>query len=69
MAVEGTAAALSENLALKALQEGEEHGIKEYEEALECGILPAADSVIRQEILPTLRENAGQLDTLIGKPA
>src|SRR5262245_56665542 len=40
-AVEGAARLLGNKAALKALKEGEEHGIKEYEEALSDPDLPA----------------------------
>ena len=46
-AVEGTAKLLGNKAALKALKEGEEHGLKEYEEALDDEISPELQSVIR----------------------
>jgi rubrerythrin len=68
-AVEGTAAALSEGLALKALKEGEEHGISEYEEALEKedGLDSQARAAIQGELLPSLREHVRTLEALIGR--
>lgn len=65
-AVEGTAAALSESLALKALQEGEGHGIREYEEALEKeDISPSAQAAIREELLPSLHEHVQALERIL----
>ena len=47
-AVEGTARLFGNNAALKALKEGEEHGLKEYEDALDDSSLsPEAQSKIR----------------------
>lgn len=68
-AVEGTAAALSDQLALKALKEGEEHGISEYEEALEKeeGLDAEARAAIRAELLPSLREHVTLLEAVIGR--
>ena len=40
-AVEGTAKLFGNKAALKALKEGEEHGLKDYQDALEDGGLPA----------------------------
>jgi uncharacterized protein (TIGR02284 family) len=52
-AVEGTAKVLGDSAALKVLQEGEEHGRKEYEAALENDdVLPTCKEMIRVELLP-----------------
>jgi uncharacterized protein (TIGR02284 family) len=65
-AVEGTAKLLGDDAALKALKEGEEHGIKEYEEALEEHALPAdCETLIRSELLPQTREHVPVLDRLM----
>lgn len=66
-AVEGTAALVGEALAIKALKEGEEHGIKEYEDAVDGNVSAAAAHQIREEILPTLRENVATLDGIIDR--
>lgn len=51
--VEGTAKLMGDSPALKALLEGEEHGQKEYEEALDDdGVLPGCKEMIRNELLP-----------------
>lgn len=47
-AVEGTARLFGDTAALKALKEGEEHGLKDYADALEDGSLaPDAQALIR----------------------
>jgi uncharacterized protein (TIGR02284 family) len=65
-AVEGTAKLLGNDAALKALKEGEEHGIKEYEEALEDKNLPAdCRTLIRSTLLPRARSHISVLDRLM----
>ncbi|HEX2466006.1 MAG TPA: DUF2383 domain-containing protein [Thermoanaerobaculia bacterium] len=60
-AVEGTAKLLGNKAALKALKEGEEHGLKEYEGALDDeGISPELQSVIR----PLLSRQQSHIQTL-----
>ena len=64
-AVEGTAKLLGESPALAALQQGEEHGIDEYEEALRNeGVMAEIKTVIRQQLLPPLSEHVVALDRL-----
>jgi rubrerythrin len=64
-AVEGTAKLLGESPALAALQQGEEHGIDEYEEALRnSDVMEEIKGVIRQELLPRLSEHVAALDRL-----
>jgi len=64
-AVEGTAKLFGESAALLALLEGEKIGVSDYEEALED---PYADdrlqTMIREHLLPSSRENIGALDAL-----
>jgi hypothetical protein len=68
-AVEGTAKALGEAPALKALKEGEEHGVKEYESALERKDLDAgARALISGTLLPRQRAHLGVLDRLLETP-
>jgi uncharacterized protein (TIGR02284 family) len=62
-AVEGTAKLFGDGAALKALKEGEEHGIKEYEAALKEAELPAeCRSLIGTTLLPQTREHVRVLD-------
>jgi rubrerythrin len=64
-AVEGTAKMLGESPALAALQQGEEHGIDEYEEALRNpDVMEEIKGVIRQQLLPRLSEHVAALDRL-----
>jgi uncharacterized protein (TIGR02284 family) len=64
--VEGTAKLFGNAAALKALKEGEEHGIKEYESFLED---PNADNdckeLVRSQLLPQVRSHVPILDRLI----
>ncbi len=64
-AVEGSAKILGESAALKALQEGEEHGIKEYEEALDSReVMDEIKTAIRGDLLPRLRQHIAELEAL-----
>jgi hypothetical protein len=67
-AVEGTAKLLGESPALAALQQGEEHGVDEYEEALRNrDVMEEIKAVIRQQLLPPLSEHIAALDRLRSK--
>ena len=56
--VEGAAGLIGETAAIKALQEGEEHGEKEYEAALENDdVLPEFQELIRADLLPWQRQH------------
>ena len=64
-AVEGSAKLLGESAALKALQEGEEHGMGEYEEALESDeVMEEMKDVIRERLRPSLAGHIQQLEAL-----
>jgi demethoxyubiquinone hydroxylase (CLK1/Coq7/Cat5 family) len=57
-ALESSAAMLGESPALAVLQAGEEHGIRQYEEALnDPRVTEDFKTVIRQHLLPTVQEN------------
>ncbi len=65
-AVEGTAKIFGNKAALKALKEGEEHGVKEYQGALEDEKLPVAvKSLIRDTLLPRQRQHVTTIDRLM----
>lgn len=67
-AVEGTSKLLGNTPALKALKEGEEHGIKEYVKALEDSSLDSdCESLIRNTLLPQQRGHIPVLDRLMSK--
>jgi uncharacterized protein (TIGR02284 family) len=64
--VEATAKLFGNSSALKALKEGEEHGIKEYEDVLtDANLDPCCANVIRTQLLPQAREHVPILDQLI----
>ncbi len=64
--VEGSAKLFGNTAALKALKEGEEHGIKSYENALEDEDLPLdCKTLIRAELLPETRAHVPVLDRLM----
>ena len=65
-AVEGTAKLFGNAAALKALKEGEEHGIKEYQEALTKRELPGDCAVlIESKLLPNAMAHVPALDRLM----
>jgi uncharacterized protein (TIGR02284 family) len=65
-AVEGTAKVFGNAAALKALKEGEEHGIKDYESALQGPDLPAeCRNLIQSSLLPRTRAHVPVLDHLM----
>lgn len=64
--VEGAAKVFGHAAALKALKEGEEHGLKDYADALEDHDLPMdCVSLIRDRLLPRQRQHIAVLDRLI----
>ena len=67
-AVEGSANVLGESPALAALEQGEEHGIDEYENALRnAGVMEEIKTVIRGDLLPALSEHIAALGRLRNK--
>jgi uncharacterized protein (TIGR02284 family) len=65
-AVAGAAKLLGNVAALKALKEGEEHGVKTYEAALEDKELsPDCKELIRSSLLPRTRAHLPVLDQLM----
>ena len=66
MFVEGTAQLFGNAAALKALKEGEEHGISVYEEFLEDeNADPECQELVRSRLLPQVQTHIGILDQLI----
>ena len=64
--VEGTAKLLGNTAALKALKEGEEHGVKEYEEALSGSTVPTeCKTLIQARLLPQTRNHISALDRIM----
>jgi uncharacterized protein (TIGR02284 family) len=65
-AIEGTAKVFGNTAALKALKEGEEHGLKSYEKALADDSLPEeCKNLIRTKLLPATRAHIPVLDRLM----
>ena len=68
-AIEGTAKVFGNTAALKALKEGEEHGLKSYEKALADECLPEeCKNLIRTKLLPPTRAHIPVLDRLMSTP-
>lgn len=63
--VEGGAKLFGKTAALKVLKEGEEHGIKEYEDALNEALPENYKANIRTDYLPKLRQHITTLDRLM----
>lgn len=69
-AVEGTAKIFGTDAALKALKEGEEHGIKGYQDAIADRDLPAdCRTMITSALLPKARSHVPTLDRLMAHVA
>jgi uncharacterized protein (TIGR02284 family) len=65
-AVQGTANLFGDESSIKALKEGEEHGLKEYQEALSEEQLPSdLKTLIQQELLPKQQMHLSILDNLM----
>jgi hypothetical protein len=65
--VEGAAKLLGNAAALKALKEGEEHGLKDYQDALDSGDLAADCRDLLLSFVPRMRQHVQVLDGLISK--
>lgn len=66
-AIEGTAKLLGNTAALKALKEGEEHGLKDYEDALNDQNLPADSQALVRGLIPRQRAHISTLDQLMNR--
>jgi uncharacterized protein (TIGR02284 family) len=65
-AVEGTAKLLGNKAAIKALKEGEEHGVHDYERALRDSALDeSVKTLIRTDLLPRTKAHIPVLDALL----
>jgi hypothetical protein len=64
-AVEGTAKLFGNAAALKALKEGEEHGLKEYDEALHDNSLGAEAQAVLRGFLNRQRSHIEVLDRML----
>jgi Domain of unknown function (DUF2383). len=64
-AVQGVAKAFGESSALKGLQQGEEHGLDDYEDALEDeDVMASCKDMIRSELMPRTRQHIASLQEL-----
>jgi uncharacterized protein (TIGR02284 family) len=62
--VQGTMNLFGDTSALKGLKEGEEHGLKDYREALD-DVDASTASVVRNELIPAQQRHISMLDQLI----
>src|SRR4051812_25465970 len=62
--VQGTANLFGDTAALKALKEGEEHGLKDYMEALD-DVDGTSAALIESELIPAQRRHIAHLDSMI----
>ncbi|MEW5918763.1 MAG: DUF2383 domain-containing protein [Gemmatimonadota bacterium] len=65
-AVEGTAKAFGDAAAIKALKEGEEHGLKDYRESVD-DVDAATREIIVADLIPAQQRHIQQLDGLLGQ--
>lgn len=63
--VEGTATMLGKAATLKALKEGEEHGLNSYQDALKEDIPTVCKDAIRNTLIPRTRQHIAVLDRLM----
>lgn len=66
--VVGSAKLLGDQAALKALKEGEEHGLKEYESALQNDEVPSnVKNMIKETFISQQTQHIAKIDQLINK--
>jgi hypothetical protein len=67
-AVQGVAQVFGESSAIKGLQQGEEHGLDDYEDALEDDdVMPSCKDMIRADLMPRARQHIASLNVLATK--
>jgi uncharacterized protein (TIGR02284 family) len=66
-AIEGAAKLLGDTAALKALKEGEEHGLKDYQDALDNGNLPTDCRELVLSFIPKMRQHIEAIDQLMAR--
>ena len=62
--VQGTMNLFGDSAALKSLQEGEEHGLKDYQEAMD-DVDPSSAQLIQNQLIPAQQRHINLLDQLI----
>lgn len=65
--VQGTANIFGDKAALKALKEGEEHGLKDYDEARD-DVDATSAALIESELIPAQQRHITMLDRMISAP-
>jgi len=66
--VQGVAKVFGESSALKGLQQGEEHGLDDYEDALEDDdVMASCKDMIRADLMPRTRQHIASLQELANK--
>ena len=64
-AITSTVNLFGEESAINVLRQGEEHGLSDYEKALENeDVMPSCKDMIRDELVPRIREHIGKLEVL-----
>jgi len=63
--VQGTMNLFGDAAALKSLKEGEEHGLKDYQEAVD-DVDPSSAQLIQNQLIPAQQRHINLLDQLIG---
>jgi uncharacterized protein (TIGR02284 family) len=66
-AVQGAAKLFGDTAALKALKEGEEHGLKDYQDALDKDDLPADCREMILSFIPKQRQHIDLIDRLMAR--
>jgi uncharacterized protein (TIGR02284 family) len=66
-AVTGAAKLLGDTAALKALKEGEEHGLKDYQDALDSGNLPADCRELILGFIPKQRQHIDAINEMMAR--
>jgi len=68
--VEGAAMMLGDSVAIKALKEGEEHGLKEYQDvASDENLAFQCRNLINSDLMTRQRQHIGTLDRVINSPS
>ena len=67
--VMGTAKIFGDKSALKALKEGEEHGLKQYEDALNDDIDPSLKNMIKEKFIPRQKSHIRTIDKMMERVA
>ena len=62
--VQGTMSLFGDGAALKSLKEGEEHGLKDYQEAVD-DVDPSSAQLIQNQLIPAQQRHINLLDQLI----